>query len=135
MRAKQGLPSLPLWDKHLIMTDFGTRRPDFAWPDLKLAVEVNGQAYHTRHADFNRDHRRRRALQRAGWVLIEFTAQEVLSSPDGCVTELFVTAGWDYPDVLEADGIPVVPISIGGAVYSERLWESTKTLKVKRLGN
>lgn len=135
MRAKQGLPSLPIWDKYLIQTDFGTRRPDFSWPDLKLAVEINGQAYHTRHNDFNRDHRRRRALQRVGWMLIEFTASEVLSSADACVVELFEMRGWKYPTKLSAIEI-VRKAGIGGTfVRSDRVIESSSVIKPRKLGN
>ncbi len=46
---------------------------DFAWPSARLAVEVDGRAYHSDAASFERDRDRRMALHVAGWTVVEVT--------------------------------------------------------------
>jgi very-short-patch-repair endonuclease len=57
-------------------------RCDFALPDLKLAVEVDGRTAHTGRTAFERDRRRQNALILAGWTVLRFTWQQITTSPD-----------------------------------------------------
>jgi Transcriptional regulator, AbiEi antitoxin len=53
-------------------------RLDFAWPDAKLYVEVDGFDTHRMLTDFHRDRRREALLVSAGWTPLHFTDR----SPD-----------------------------------------------------
>jgi very-short-patch-repair endonuclease len=48
-------------------------RLDFAWPDAKLYVEVDGYDTHRMYSDFHRDRRREALLVAAGWTPLHFT--------------------------------------------------------------
>lgn len=41
---------------------------DFAWPELRLAVEADGHRWHATKRDLERDLARSRAIQRLGWA-------------------------------------------------------------------
>lgn len=62
---------------------------DFAVPDLRLAVEVDGWAYHgskeQQQADRQRD---RMLLVRYGWTTVRYTTQDVLERPEQVLAEL-----------------------------------------------
>ncbi|WP_440712026.1 DUF559 domain-containing protein [Gordonia sp. FQ] len=58
---------------------------DFAWPGLKVAVEIDGWAYHRDHKSFLRDMRKRNALARAGWVTLSFSWHDLTGDPAGCM--------------------------------------------------
>ena len=51
-------------------------RWDFAWPDLKVAVEIEGGIYsggaHVRGADIEDDHEKRNAGTAQGWAVLYF---------------------------------------------------------------
>jgi very-short-patch-repair endonuclease len=55
---------------------------DRAWPEAKLAVELDGARHHTNPADRERDLARDAALAAAGWVVLRFTYAEVRRNPD-----------------------------------------------------
>jgi hypothetical protein len=55
-------------------------RVDLAWPDLRLAVEYDGD-HHRERAQFRRDVERLNALRLAGWTVLRFTADDVLRRP------------------------------------------------------
>ncbi|MFI7306213.1 DUF559 domain-containing protein [Micromonospora aurantiaca] len=59
-------------------------RVDLAWPALRLAVEYDGD-HHRERAHFRRDVARLNALRAAGWVVLRFTADDVLRRPDATV--------------------------------------------------
>ncbi len=47
-------------------------RLDFAYPELRVVVEVNGWAYHSAPEQARYDAARRNALNQAGWTVLEF---------------------------------------------------------------
>jgi very-short-patch-repair endonuclease len=51
-------------------------RVDFAWPDLKLAVEYDG-LWHAEPGQFARDRRRLNLLREAGWRVVFVTAADM----------------------------------------------------------
>ncbi|WP_431880452.1 DUF559 domain-containing protein [Micromonospora chalcea] len=59
-------------------------RVDLAWPALRLAVEYDGD-HHRERAHFRRDVARLNALRAAGWLVLRFTADDVLRRPDATV--------------------------------------------------
>ncbi len=52
-------------------------RVDFAYPDQRLAIEVDGFAAHSTVDAFRRDRSRQNALVTAGWTVLRFTWTEV----------------------------------------------------------
>lgn len=62
-------------------------RIDFAWPDMKLAVEIESSVHRIK-GRFAGDLDKYNALNRAGWMLLRYTAK-------------MVTAGDAINDVLE----------------------------------
>ena len=58
-------------------------RCDFAWPDRRLIVEVEGGVYtqgrHTRGSGFTKDLEKYNALTEAGWKVLRFSRREVTS--------------------------------------------------------
>ncbi len=51
-------------------------RVDFAWPELRLAVEYDG-AWHAEPGQFARDRQRLNRLQAAGWTVVFVTAADL----------------------------------------------------------
>ncbi|MCZ7435373.1 DUF559 domain-containing protein [Micromonospora sp. WMMC241] len=59
-------------------------RVDLAWPALRIAVEYDGDQ-HRERARFRRDVARLNALRSAGWIVLRFTADDVLRRPEATV--------------------------------------------------
>lgn len=71
---RYGLP-LPIAE----LTWYGGRyRLDFAYPERRLAIEVDGYAYHSRPAQMQADYRRRNRLVLDGWSFLLFTWADVV---------------------------------------------------------
>jgi very-short-patch-repair endonuclease len=62
----------------------GPVRLDAAWPELEIAVEFDGAAFHGRLGDRERDLRRDAALAALGWVVIRFGYPDVTERPGVC---------------------------------------------------
>lgn len=58
-----------------------TIRVDFAYPDLKVAIELDGEAFHWGARAERRDHRRDELLGDLGWLVLRFTWKEVHDFP------------------------------------------------------
>lgn len=56
---------------------------DRSWPEVKLAVELDGAQHHTSPADRRKDLARDRELAALGWVVLRFTYADVLRDPEG----------------------------------------------------
>lgn len=56
--------------------------PDLSYPDLKIAIEYDGDLHRTDRATWRRDIARRQALEALGWRIITCTADDVLRHPD-----------------------------------------------------
>ena len=63
-------------------------RIDFAYPDVLLAVEVDGAAWHGTAADRRRDRERTRALEALGWTVLRFKWEDVIRRPDLVVARI-----------------------------------------------
>jgi very-short-patch-repair endonuclease len=66
----------------------GSLRIDFGIPHIKVAIELDGYAYHHTKEQVAADIKRQRRLQRAGWVVIRFTGAEINSGVGLCVDEV-----------------------------------------------
>lgn len=51
--------------------------PDLAYPDLRVAIEYDGDIHRTDRSTWRRDIARRRSLEAIGWWLITCTADDV----------------------------------------------------------
>jgi very-short-patch-repair endonuclease len=56
-------------------------RVDFAYPHLRLAIEVDGFAFHASERSMSSDHDRQNRLLAAGWVVVRFTWGDVVRHP------------------------------------------------------
>jgi hypothetical protein len=56
-----------------------------------LAIEHDGFAYHSDLGAFRKDRRRRNAIERAGWALLEFTYEDVLYNRSRCADLILAT--------------------------------------------
>lgn len=54
---------------------------DFLWPRQRLVVEADGRRYHDHRAAFERDRRRDRQLQAAGYRVMRVTATQIATEP------------------------------------------------------
>jgi len=50
---------------------------DFAWPEYKLILEVDGLRYHSADRDFRRDRVKQNELVHDGWRVLRVTALDV----------------------------------------------------------
>jgi len=64
---------------------------DFVWRTQRLVVEVDGYAFHSSRSSFERDRRRDRELQAAGYRVLRFTWRELTEEREAVVATL--TAG------------------------------------------
>lgn len=61
-------------------------RIDIGFAAARLAVEVDGFAYHGKHlGDFKRDRERQNLLTVAGWRILRFTAADIRQTPERCL--------------------------------------------------
>ena len=60
---------------------FGPYRLDFAWPELKVAVETDGWATHGRREAFEDDRARDAALMAHGWRVLRVTYRRLRHQP------------------------------------------------------
>ncbi|HSU34607.1 MAG TPA: DUF559 domain-containing protein, partial [Propionibacteriaceae bacterium] len=55
---------------------------DIAFPEIRLAIEIDGRAFHADAVAFENDRWRQNDLVNAGWRVLRFTAQMVEESPE-----------------------------------------------------
>ena len=66
----------------------GTVRLDAAVPELTIAVEMDGAAFHGSAEARERDIRRDAALAACGWVVLRFSYRRLRREPDACRREI-----------------------------------------------
>jgi len=72
---------------------FGPYRIDLAFPAARLAIEVDGWAWHVDAARFRNDRRKGNAITRAGWDLLRFTWHDLDGLPAATIAEIVQTLG------------------------------------------
>ncbi|MFB7333593.1 DUF559 domain-containing protein [Streptomyces adustus] len=65
----------------------GQYRLDFALPEHKIGIEVDGYAYHATPEAFTRDRKRERDLELAEWRIIRFSGSEINRDADDCIRQ------------------------------------------------
>lgn len=75
------LEALPGYKKEIIFHPTRKWRFDYAWSELKIALEVHGGIYtngrHTRGSGFTEDKVKMNSAQLLGWIVIEATTEHV----------------------------------------------------------
>ena len=56
-------------------------RVDFAYPDKRIVIEVDGRRWHAMHDAFESDRKRDNAAQLSGWRILRFTWRMVTTEP------------------------------------------------------
>lgn len=64
------MPQLQVW---VDVPAHGRARLDLAYPSLRIAIEYDGEEFHTSEPDREADRLRRKALRAAGWIVIVVT--------------------------------------------------------------
>jgi very-short-patch-repair endonuclease len=67
---------------------FGAYRIDLAFPEARLAVEIDGWAWHMDVDRFRTDRQKGNALVRDGWNLLRFTWHDLSNRPSHVVAEV-----------------------------------------------
>lgn len=84
-------------------------RLDFAFPNEKIAIEIDGHEYHKTKEQRTNDARRERYLQSKGWKVIRFTGTEIFGDILNCLQEMKglvrvyqnKTDDWKYSSSME----------------------------------
>jgi very-short-patch-repair endonuclease len=61
---------------------------DLAFPAYRVAIEVDGWAWHSDVARFRHDRRRQNAIVLAGWTILRFTWHDVTERPAAVIAEI-----------------------------------------------
>jgi hypothetical protein len=61
---------------------------DAAYVEARVAVELDGAAFHGSREARERDLRKDTALAAAGWIVLRFSYARLLADPDGCRQEI-----------------------------------------------
>lgn len=84
-----GLPE-PVFQHELTLGD-QARRVDFAFPDLRVAIEVDGFEVRTDRRVFQDERRRQNDLALDGWIILRFTWHDIINDPDYVVSKIWET--------------------------------------------
>lgn len=63
-------------------------RIDFAHPEAKIAIELDGQDFHSHKKDRNKDYARQHTIEDDGWYFVRFTGSQVWADVDGCISRV-----------------------------------------------
>jgi very-short-patch-repair endonuclease len=84
--AASGLP--PPRCNSRVEADAEVVEVDFLWPSQRLVVEADGRRFHDDPLAFERDRRRDRALQLAGYRVVRFTHAQIAREPAAVVAAI-----------------------------------------------
>ena len=72
-------------------------RVDFAYPDARLLIELDGAAYHSDRKTFQHDRNRQNRLVSLGFVVLRFTYWDIMATPDHVVDTIdsFLPRNWE----------------------------------------
>ncbi len=68
-------------------------RVGFAYPDVSLAIEVDGYEFHGSLGAFRHDRARQNELVAAGWTVLRFTWHDVTQRPERVVGSIRCVLG------------------------------------------
>lgn len=66
----------------------GGYRVDVGFPALKVALEVDGFAFHSSHEDFRQDRKRQNEIALLGWQVLRFTWFDLVEHPERVLTQI-----------------------------------------------
>lgn len=84
--VKRGWPALAR--QHQVMAGERRYRLDFAIPSERIAIELDGQRWHSSPEQVASDRERQAALEALGWHVVRFSGQEVYEDVDRCVARV-----------------------------------------------
>lgn len=67
---------------------FGRWTIDLAFPDARIAVEIDSWAWHTEIERFRNDRHKGNAIVRAGWTLLRFTWHDLTNRPGYVIAQI-----------------------------------------------
>jgi very-short-patch-repair endonuclease len=70
------------WNHPVALPDGTTAVLDAALAGLRIAIEIDGRAYHSGPREFQHDRTRQNALVAAGWIVLRFTWFDLTRRPD-----------------------------------------------------
>ena len=72
-------------------------RVDFAYPEARLLIELDGAAYHTDRKTFQLDRSRQNRLVSLGFVVLRFTYWDIMAGPEHVVdaVDSFLPRNWE----------------------------------------
>jgi hypothetical protein len=75
---------------HEIYSDSGAlvTVPDFAWPEVRLAVFCDGYQYHGDRETLELDASKRNFLQARGWAVLTYWGRQILNHPERCAEQV-----------------------------------------------
>jgi hypothetical protein len=79
---------LPIPECELVVGPDGEYRLDFAYPAIKLAIEVDGYVWHFSPAHKERDETRRNAITLSGWTILVYSWPRITQDPVGVAAEI-----------------------------------------------
>jgi hypothetical protein len=90
LKVLPGPPEVPPFvQQHRVTLPDGRRVDvDAAWPDARVAVELDGAAFHGSREQRERDLPRDSALAAAGWIVLRFSYKRLMRDPEGCRREI-----------------------------------------------
>ncbi|WP_139228773.1 DUF559 domain-containing protein [Blastococcus tunisiensis] len=85
-----GPPGVPAYvqQHRVVLPDGRAAELDAAWPEARVAVELDGAAFHGSREARERDLRRDSALAALGWVVLRFSYARLVGDPAGCRREI-----------------------------------------------
>lgn len=89
-RVLPGPPDAPMWvQQHPVQLGDGRWvHLDAAYLEVRVAVELDGAAFHGSRAQRERDLRRDSGLAALGWVVLRFSYDRLVRDPGGCRREI-----------------------------------------------
>lgn len=82
-----GLPS-PAFQHEVRVRGRLVARVDFAWPDMRVAVEVDGFEVHATPRAMQADLERQNRFVAAGWTVVRFTWLDVVRRPEWVAAQI-----------------------------------------------
>jgi len=79
-----GLPELT--HEYAVVIGGHRYRIDLAYPDLKIAIELDGRGH---ELQFDEDPIRANRLETAGWLVLRFTWRRLIGDPGGMIADVF----------------------------------------------
>lgn len=85
---RQASVPLPIKQFEVLDGDEFLARPDFAYPEARLAIEADSYRFHSGRQAWEEDLARRSALVAAGWQVLHVTWRRLERDPAGVVRQV-----------------------------------------------